>query len=107
MKKIISLCLSLCLALGLCACGKTEKATGQQADTLLVGFAKADITPEDPIHMAIYGDEKERISTGFLDYLYAYALAVTGSNGETLLIMTVDHSWFNASVAEQLRATLG
>lgn len=106
MKKYLSLFLILCLVLSLCACGKTEEAE-QQSDTLLVGFAKADITPEDPVHMAIYGDEKERISTGFLDYLYAYALAVTGSNGETLLIMTVDHSWFNASVAEHVRDTLG
>lgn len=107
MKKYLSLFLILCLVLSLCACGKTEEAAEQQTDTLLVGFAKADITPEDPVHMAIYGDESERISTGFLDYLSAYALAVTGTNGETVLIMTVDHSWFNASVAEQLRATLG
>ena len=110
MKRIMIYLLCACLVLGLCACGGGSQETGgAQALTgqLLVGFAKADITPEDPVPMAIYGDESERNSTGFLDYLYAYALAVTGTNGETVLIMTVDHSWFHEAVASQVRATLG
>ena len=95
------------MILPLCACGEKGKDPAKSNSGLLVGFAEVDITPEDPVPMAIYGDEKERISTGFLDYLSAYALAITGTNGETVLIMTVDHSWFNASIAEQVRSTLG
>ena len=108
MKRIITYLLCLCLMLGLCACGSVETG-GEQPGSgqLLVGFAKADITPEDPVPMAIYGDEKERVSTGFLDYLSAYALAVTGTNGETLLIICVDHSWFDDDIGDHVRATLG
>ena len=108
MKKILSLILAAVLLVGLVACGSGVQQEGEAADAqLMVGFAKADITPEDPVHMSIYGNETERISTGFLDYLSAYALAVTGTNGETLLIMCVDHSWFSSDVGDQLRNSLG
>lgn len=106
MKKILSLLLTLCLLLTLVACGGGEAANNEaaQQSALMVGFAKVDITPEDNVAMAIYGSESERISTGYLDLLYGYALAVTGSNGETVLILSCDHSWFpTVSVAEMQR----
>ena len=105
MKKIFSLFLTLCLLLTLVACGgEAANNEAAQQSALMVGFAKVDITPEDNVAMAIYGSESERISTGYLDLLYGYALAVTGSNGETVLILSCDHSWFpTASVGEMQR----
>lgn len=54
-----------------------------------------------------YKGEAERISKGLLDYLYAYAMAITGTNGETVLIITCDLSWFDKMVAEEVRQVLG
>ena len=110
MKKVAAFLLALCM-LGLVACGEDPakeagKATEAGEAALQVGYARVDITPTEDVAMAIYGSESERISFGFKDQLYGYALAATGSNGETVLILTCDHSWFHASCAEQVRAKL-
>ena len=110
MKKIVAFMLALCM-LCLVACGEdsgkeTDKAAQKQTNALQVGYAQVDITPEDNVEMAIYGAETERISEGFLDKLYGYALAVTGSNGETVLVLTCDHTWFPDKYADEMRRVL-
>lgn len=111
MKKIFTLLLALCM-LCLCACGggSGESPAGEggsaEGGKLLVGYARVDITPEDNVAMAIYGSESERISTGYMDKLYGYALAVTGTNGETVLILTCDHSWYHKTLASTTRMRL-
>lgn len=110
MKKLLALLLILCM-LGMYACGEepkneTGETAGQAADILQIGYARVDITPGDNVEMAIYGAESERISEGFLDKLYGYALAVTGSNGETVLVLTCDHTWFPDKYADQMRREL-
>ena len=113
MKKCFSLLLALLMLLGLAACGgasgeDANAAGGAQAasGTLQIGYARVDITPEGNVEMAIYGAESERISTGFMDPLYGYALAVTGSNGETVLLLTCDHTWFPDKIANEMRRVL-
>lgn len=109
MKKLFFLLTALCM-LCLCACGGAaagESGSGEAvSDTLQVGYARVDITPEDNVEMAIYGAESERISTGYLDQLYGYALAATGSNGETVLVLTCDHTWFPGKAANEMRRVL-
>ena len=107
MKKTLSLFLTLCLLLTLVACGQPSVDEGPQSGgKLLVGYARVDITPEDNVAMSIYGGESERISTGYMDKLYGYALAVTGANGETVLILTCDHSWYHKTHASTTRMRL-
>ena len=111
MKKILSLLLCICLLLSLCACASSQNANGNSDENnnsspLLVGYSRVDITPKDNVAMAIYGSESERISNGALDKLYGYALAVTGTNGETVLILTCDHSWFYTGIASMMRQQL-
>lgn len=109
MKKLLTLMLALCM-LCLCACGggtaAGEDGQASGSDKLQVGYARVDITPEDNVAMAIYGSESERISTGYMDKLYGYALAVTGTNGETVLILTCDHSWYSTAYAQDIRRQL-
>ena len=109
MKRILAWLLLAAVTISFCACAKQETDGGavDNSGKLMVGFAKVDITPEDNVPMAIYGNETERTSEGFMDYIYGYAMAVTGTNGETVLFMTVDHSWFHVDIANQVREKLG
>ena len=97
MKRLIALFLCLVLSLSLfSACGSTESTAstkdtsaeteGTQAAGLIpeitafsVGYAKADITPTDPVPLRGYGDAMERISEGFLEPLYATCVAFAES----------------------------
>ena len=104
MKKILCLALACILLLGLCACQGGEPAgtngtTAPQATEgtsalkegqALVGFAAANITPDWPCGLSGFGNEKERISTGFKRYIYAMVLAITDAEGETMLLISVD-----------------
>lgn len=54
-----------------------------------VGFARVDITPEESVPLAGYGNTLQRLSQGVLDPLYATCIAIT-DNGSTLLLCTVD-----------------
>ena len=104
MKKILCILLACVLLLGLCACGAgegantgstepagtTAAATTTPATTLQVGFGAGDITPNWPIGLQGYGNQATRISTGFSSYIYIYCVAITDSNDETVLIMSLD-----------------
>ena len=59
-------------------------------EKLLAGYAKTDITPKDPVPLGGYGASINRFSTRVLDPLYATAVAVTGTNGETAILMSID-----------------
>lgn len=111
MKKILAMLLAVCFVLGLAACGKgagnqTIAPSGQEAAAPQVGFGRTDITPEEPMPLASYGDEDTRISTGFIEKLEANALAVTDAKGNTLLIVTGDLSWCGKELGARIRQTL-
>lgn len=86
MKKIICLVLTALLLLSLCACAGSSK--GEAA--FQVGYARVDVTPKSSVPLTGYGDALSRMSQGFLDYLYVTCIAMTDTNGETLLLYTAD-----------------
>ena len=94
MKKAFSLVLAMILVLGLCACTKEAAPTPQQqqqAAEFTVGYGRVDITPtEMGLPMAGYGQSHKRLHTKVLDSLYVSAVAITGTNGETIILMCVD-----------------
>lgn len=100
MKTFLSIFLVLVLVLGLCACGGTASsenagnanpaAAGLKDGQLLVGYSKVDITPEDPVPLGGYGNTLQRISTGFLDYLYATCIVMTDKDGNTAVLFGLD-----------------
>lgn len=59
----------------------------------LAGFGIADITPEESVPMASYGDDLRRFSQGVLAPLQARAIALTDESGGSLLLLTGDLSW--------------
>ena len=104
MKKITILFMSLVLVLALCACGQTsveqptESATTQATETtvpeagkLLVGYARADVTPKITTPLRGFGSTSDRMSNTVLEPLYATCIAVTGDNGVTALFITLDN----------------
>lgn len=54
-----------------------------------VGYARVDITPEESVPLAGYGNTLQRLSQGALDPLYATCVAMT-QEGSTLLLCTID-----------------
>lgn len=112
MKKIISLVLAMVLVLGLCACKKEEAPVPQQqaAAEFKVGFGRVDITPKDlGSPMGGYGQTDKRLHENVLDPLYLSAVAITGTNGETIVLMSVDliNSGIHDGIREQIEQKLG
>ena len=93
MKKLISVLLSLVLLLGLCACGATGGAqsgtdaapTEEKGTGMMVGFARANITPSDSVPLGGYGNTSTRMSNDMLDYIYTSAIAI--SDGENTVVI--------------------
>ena len=107
MKKIIALTMALVICTGLLSgCGEStagETQATQGLNTFCVGYAKADITPTDPVPLGGYGDEEERISIGFLEPLYATCVAFSDAEGERLLLISVDLSGCREEIFTPLR----
>ena len=101
MKKLLAFVLSLCMGLTFVACGKgsdsgASKETVQPTEEAAVfkaGFGKKDITPEGSVNMAGYGDHETRLSSGFVSYLEARAVAIQDENGDIMLFITTDISF--------------
>ena len=112
MKRIFSavLALALALALGLCACGASNAPAGTAQQTtappaaFMAGFGKVDITPQEQgVPMNGYASSSERLSTGLLSYLYAIAVAVQDTEGNTAVVVSIDHAALSATYATQIR----
>ena len=89
MKKILCLILSCIMLLGLVACGGGEKSEGgEQKAAMQVGFGKSNMMPETVVTIA-GGEDPNRLSTGYLDYLTATCIAFSDGN-KTVLLYTVD-----------------
>lgn len=105
MKNIISLILVAIMLLSFAACASSEtNQTGAPADTtaatdggFMAGFGEAIVTPEFSVGMTGYGNDSTRISTGKLNDLYVYVLAVRDAEGSTALIIGAD--MMNASTS--------
>ena len=105
MKKTILIlltCAMLFAAAGCTANTKIEEAPMHQ--TFQVGFGRVNITPDDPVPLAGYGNTNQRISSTVLDYLYATCIAITDTSGETLLLYSQD--LVNSSQTETVRSAV-
>ena len=122
MKKWIALFLVTVLALAVCGCGKTPEVAVQETGTtklardgsipavegFQVGFGRKNITPIAAVPISgITADSTDRMSTTVHDTLYVSCVALTGSNGETILLLTWDlqgtykSTWLREMLAEQ------
>lgn len=59
-------------------------------EKLLVGYARTDITPEDSVPLAGYGNTLQRMSQGVLDPMMATCIAFTDPAGKTMLLFSLD-----------------
>lgn len=99
MKKAIALALLLALVLSLCACApggkKDEKKSAAKLPALgeydlYAGFARQNITPEEPMPMGGYSNAVRRLHQNVLDDLYVTAIALTDAQGQSILLMNWD-----------------
>lgn len=97
MKKVLAIILTLIMILSLCACGgsgeEDGKDTGKETtfDTLAVGVARADITPDNPIGCHINGGgDPNRLAEGILDDLTITCIAITDKENNTVLFYSQD-----------------
>lgn len=72
----------------------------------LAGFGMTDITPEDSVPMTSYGDDLRRFSEGRFTDLEARAVAVTGTNGESLIFVTGDLTWCPGYLGKDIKAII-
>ena len=91
MKKLISVLLTLCILLGLCACGGSGsgEADQPQTATLNAGYGRENITPDHPVGMGGYSDSETRKSQNVLDYIYTTCVAFNEGD-TTILVYTID-----------------
>ena len=104
MKKLICLLLSAVMLLGLCACGKTDSAEGEQKATMQVGFGKCNMMPEGTVTIA-GGEDPNRLSTGYLDYLTASCIAFSDGT-DIVLLYTTDMQCLTDSFLGTIKDTL-
>ena len=72
----------------------------------LAGFGLANITPEESVPMASYGDDLRRFSEGKFTELEARALAVTDAWGESIVFITCDLSWCPSYLGDRVLEAL-
>ena len=92
MKKLISVLMTICILLGLCACGgagSSNTETQPPAAQLKAGYGKENITPDHPVGMGGYSDSETRKSKNVLDYIYTTCIAFN-SGDTTLLVYPID-----------------
>lgn len=120
MKKTIAILLLLALVLGLVGCGPATPNTptggetngseastdGNTASGFRVGYGRANITPRDSVPLSGYGNSSTRMSTGYLDYLFATCIAFTDEEDNTLLMFTADIIVTYGSIFNEVRSTL-
>lgn len=106
MKKLICVILALVMLLTLAACGdnapagETSGTEGETASNFMAGFGAVNITPNDSVNMAGYGDQDTRLSQGYVTYLEARAVAIVDENGEKMLFIVTDISFAYPAVGE-------
>ena len=109
MKRVLTLILAAVMVLSLFAgCGgekKEEKLADKKFDAFAVGYGKADITPDYTTQISITGnnDDGTRLSTGVLEPLMATCLALTDTDGTTVLIFGTDLHATNAKMIQIIR----
>lgn len=70
----------------------------------LAGFGRTDITPTHSMPLAGYGFTSSRMSSGIGSSLYATAVAITGKNGQSVILLGLDLINDRGSIASDIRA---
>ena len=116
MKKILVLVLTSALLASLCACASGSKNSNDPLAQLkdgqiMVGYARADITPEESVPMGSYGNSLQHMSEGFRDYLYLTCIYFTDKDGNSAAVIALDIGGcggsFILSAREEAAAHLG
>lgn len=115
MKRLVTaiLCLSLLLALAACGGGNSATTAGSVAGTtadatpaqsLCVGYSKANITPSEPMDLWGYAQPAGmRMSKGgFQDYIYLTCVALTDAGGNTVLLYAADLGSMEVEVSDEI-----
>ena len=98
MKKRILAMLLAVLLIALCGCSEqrpnddtqTLAPTMDLSGQFTVGYGRVNITPEESVPLAGAGNTSQRMSTGTLTYLYSTCIAITDTQGETVLLFSND-----------------
>jgi len=80
----------------------------KQYTGILAGFGKADVTPFAPVHLGSFNNGMQRLSEKIKkgDTFNALTLALTDSDGETVLLIVTDLSWGHIKWAVKIRQIL-
>jgi len=97
MRKAVALILVLYMLLCLCACEAAEADTNKVPEGFLAGYGRTDITPVGSVDMG------GRMSTGVLTWLNIDAIAITGTNDATAILLTVDATGIKKPLADEIR----
>ena len=112
MKKLIAIALLFTLVLTLCACGKDKKEAETPTENPLagiysLGYARVNITPMMySVPLAGYGNTQNRMSNGMLSYLYSTCIAITDTEGDTVLLFQNDLEGTYAEVIDPIRTAI-
>lgn len=92
MKKLISLILCVLMTIPLfIGCGKSgDTNQSGTSNTFSVGYGSADISPKESVKLSGFGDHEERYSSKVSEALLTTCIAITGDDGETVLVLAND-----------------
>ena len=104
MKRILIFILTLLLALGLWGCGKQPGNIMTEPDkkVFMVGFGRADMTPDFSVGLSGYDNAETRRSTGVKDRIYMTCVAMSDGD-QTILLITADVLGLNNALVERIR----
>ena len=107
MKKLIAIILTLCLAAGfMAACEKAPgSASGAKFDTFVVGYAKADVSPDPAGHIGIVGsnDVATRRANSLKEPFWLNCICFTDTDGTTVMVMAGDFAYSNNYLVKAIR----
>ena len=115
MKKLFALLLAVSMVLCLIACAPGDTDATADGDSLKlidtgtgfrVGYARVDITPDQPVPLSGYGNNDKRVSQTILDQLYVTCVAVTDEMDNTLLFFGLDLQRTREETWHPARSTL-
>lgn len=118
MKRFIAMIMLLALMLPLGACKEKEQDPNELPELAALGdydfyagFGRENITPLEPVPLGGYGRAESRMHQAVLEDLYVDCLALTDTQGETILLMNWDgvraYTEIQQMVRENIYAVLG
>lgn len=107
MKRVLTLALAAVLALSVFAgCGGEEEKKPAAPKAFSVGYAKADITPSLDLLLPLVGngDHATRQATDVLEKLWTTCVAMTDTDGTTVIVFGLDAHSTSKELVDRVRA---